>query len=208
MRRRRTNAGRLTGWVLVAAAVLVGAVVPACSSVTRPKAILVGDSISALGARPISGEIGAAGWRVTIDAESGVTTSQAMPALGKAAVASVDANVVELGTNDSHRLASGDLDGPTAAANIAAALDLFGSRCIIWVNVDADPSRPGGPGGAIFNAALAAEAVRRPNLHVADMNAILASSPGLLAGDQVHFTAAGSTALGQLIAREVARCRQ
>jgi hypothetical protein len=95
----------------------------------------------------------------------------------------------------------------SAVADISDAVDLFDSQCVVWVDVDADPSRPGGPGGAIVNAALAGEAAHRPNLHVADLNAMLASSPGVLTDDRAHFTATGSAALGQLIAREINRCR-
>jgi lysophospholipase L1-like esterase len=210
---RRMHAGRLVSlrWTAVVVAVSLGvlmvAVAPSCSSSSLPRAIVVGDSISALGARPISGEIGSAGWRVTIDALSGTTISQQMPALEKAATGPVAAIVVELGTNDAHHLASGDVTAPAVGADVAAALDLFDTQCVVWVNVDADPSRPGGPGGAVVNAALAAEAARRPNLHVADLNAMLASTPSLLTDDQIHLTATGSTALGQLIAREINRCR-
>jgi len=173
----------------------------------RPVTI-VGDSLVVLGDRKIRDVLKPAGWRVTVDAYPGVTVTTQMPALTKAAGDRQRAIVIELGTNDTHAFAQGETDARAEGEEIHRALELFApSQCLVWVNADAEPSRPGGRGGKVVNDALAAAATSRPDLHVADLNAMLRAHPEYLLGDGVHLTDAGSTALGQLMANALNACQ-
>jgi len=171
------------------------------------RATVVGDSLAVRGDAEIRHELAASGWKPSVDAYPGRTVTTQMPALTKAASRHQGSVVIELGTNDAHALANRETTAAAERAQIKTALDQFSSdQCVIWVNADADPARPGGAGGRIFNDALTAEASSRPNVHVADMYGLLAHHPEYLAGDKVHLTEAGSTALGQLMASALSVC--
>jgi len=192
--------------------VLAVALLAACSSSGAsgpPKSTvsIVGDSLSVLGDAQITDQLSQAGWKSSISAFAGVNTLEQMPILAEAAHSGSFAFVVELGTNDGHQILKGETTPTAERAQIAAALDLFGTRCVVWVNVDDDPARPGGTGGGSMNQALAAEAARRPNLHIASLRDLLAVHPEYLVSDQVHLTDAGYVALGQLIATTLGACR-
>jgi lysophospholipase L1-like esterase len=195
----------LAGIVVVVLAASCGSAKSAAPVGT--KLAMIGDSLAVLGDAQITEQLERAGWKVSIDAFSGVTTQEQMPVLAKAAKGTSGAFVVELGTNDSHQLLRGETTAAAEQKQIAAALDLFGSGCIVWVNVDSDPARPGGTGGGLVNAALAHEAAQRSNLHIVDLGALLAAHPEYLVDDQVHLTGDGYTALGALIATQAEACR-
>jgi len=172
----------------------------------RPVTI-VGDSLSVLGAGQIRDVLKSAGWRPAFDAYPGVTVASSMDGLTKAAQKKDRPIVIELGTNDTHALANGETDVGAEERYINQALDLFApGQCLVWVNADQDPSRPGGRGGSAVNNHLAAAAAVRPELRVADLNGLLRVHPEFLLGDGVHLTDAGSTALGHLMADALATC--
>ena len=193
--------------VLIVVGLLASCSSSRASGPSLTKVAMIGDSLSVLGDQQITDQLTRAGWNATIDAFAGVNTLEQMPVMAKAAKGSGTAFVVELGTNDSHQVFKGETTPSAERAQIAAALDLFGTRCVVWVNVDSDPTRPGGSGGAVVNTALASEAAKRPNLHIADLGALLAAHPDYLVDDDVHLTPQGYEALGQLIATELERCR-
>ena len=168
---------------------------------------VVGDSLAVLGGKEIAHELSDAGWRVRLVAYPGVTTGDQIDEIRRAAADLSHTVVIELGTNDAHAVLSGDLDVATARQHVHEALDLFEGRCVVWVNADADPSRPGGSAGGAFDAILADEASQRPNLHVVDLSGLLAQHPEYFISDQVHLTSEGSTALGKLMADGAAQCR-
>lgn len=195
----------ITAVALVALVALVGCGAFGAGSRT---VTVVGDSLSVLGATEIESAIGSAGWRVEVDAFPGRTVETQMDALATAARANRRATIIELGTNDAHALADGETDAARERAQIAAALNQFpADRCLVWVNADANPTRPGQAGGAVVNDAIDAEAASRPNLHVADLDGLLAAHPDFLVADGVHLTDAGYAALGQLMADALEACR-
>lgn len=177
------------------------------SQVRGIKVAVVGDSLAATGEFRITEQFKQAGWKTSVSAFLGVTTQEQMPVLAKAAKSRSDAYVVELGTNDVRQLLHGTTTVAAEQTQLGEAIDLFGSHCVIWVNVDGDPSRPGGFGGGAFNALLAKEASERPNLHIADLNAMLATHFEYFGPDRIHLTDAGYVALGQLMATTTQRCR-
>jgi lysophospholipase L1-like esterase len=196
----------LAGLALLSACTSANAHVPratAYQSVT-----VVGDSLSILGRDSIWSTLGDAGWTANIAAFPGRTTTDQMSALQEAAERPQAATVIELGTNDALAMAR---DGVTVAqetAIIDRALAQFSDRrCLVWVNVDRDPERQGADDGTQIDAILRNEVARHPNLHIADMEAVLARHPEYLVADHVHFTAAGYHALASLMAGGLADCR-
>ena len=174
---------------------------------SHTRVAMVGDSLAVLGGTQFTDRLDQAGWKVTIDAFPGVTTLEQMPVLAKAAKANNDPMVVELGTNDARAIERGDNTADRERTEVNAALDLIGSRCVVWVNADSNPTRPGGSGGAVVDAILATQAQQRPNLHIADLHGMLAAHPEYLVSDEVHLTPDGYRALGDLIATELRNCR-
>jgi lysophospholipase L1-like esterase len=77
-------------------------------------------------------------------------------------------------------------------------------RCVVWANI----WRPvqSGPSFDSFNAVLADEAARRPNLRVVDWAAMVAANQHWLKPDTVHVSAAGNRARARAVAREIRRC--
>ena len=191
--------------------VLMLTVAGACGMDASPAAqrvTVVGDSLSVLGDAQIRAELQAAGWDTTVDAFAGRTVATQMAALAKAARDSSQAIVIQLGTNDAHALADHDTDPRTERDQIGAALDLFDpGQCLVWVNADADPFRPGEGGGRVVDDLVAEAARTRSNVHVADLFALLRAHPEYLAADEVHLTETGSRALGGLMADALASCR-
>ncbi len=195
-----------TGLLVVAGLVGGGGCSLLGRSGPRPVAV-VGDSLSVLGEHQIRQVLETAGWKVSMDGYPGVTTATQMPALEKTARAGRHPVVIELGTNDAHALDDGKTDAATERSTIGLALALFApGQCLVWVNADANPSRPGGSGGRIVNDSLTAAAAGRPGTHIADLNAMLQAHPEYLLADGVHLTDDGSTALGHLMADALDAC--
>jgi len=190
--------------------VLMLTVVGACGRDASPavhRVTVVGDSLSVLGDAQIRAELEAAGWDARVDAFAGRTVAAQMGALALAARDSSQAIVIQLGTNDAHALAKHDTDPQTERDQISQALDLFRpGQCLVWVNADADPLRPGAAGGKVVDDLVAEAAQTRSNLHVADLFALLRAHPEYLLADEVHLTEAGSIALGGLMADALASC--
>ena len=178
-----------------------------CASKTQSQVVIVGDSLSALGAPVITQELEAAGWSVSIDATAGLTVGDQLATLEQAALGSSDAIVVQLGTNAVLQQAAGKLSAEASSQAVDKALELLGSHCVVWVNVDADPTRPGKGTGLDFNAKLAQEAELRSNLYLVDLDGLIDSDPSLMGGDQVHLEVVGSIALGRKIAEQINHCR-
>jgi hypothetical protein len=206
-RTRRTQVWRVALVGLVTLGVAPSCASSGASEVKGTRVAVVGDSLTATGEFRITEQFKQAGWKTSVSAFLGVTTQEQMPVLAKVAKSQRDAYVVELGTNDVRQLLHGTTTVAAEETQLGQALDLFGSDCVVWVNVDSDPSRPGGFGGGAFNALLAKEATERSNLHIADLNAVLAAHFEYFRPDQIHLTDAGYVALGALMALTAQQCR-
>ncbi len=117
------------------------------------------------------------------------------------------ATIIELGTNDALAIAHEGFTLAEERSDIRTALDLFGHRCVVWIDADHDPERQGVDAGAKVDAIIAAEAAHRPNVHVADFARVLARHPEYLVEDHVHLTPAGYQSMASLMATTVAACR-
>jgi lysophospholipase L1-like esterase len=219
---RRRGGGRRR-WARIAAAAVAVALLAGCTAANansgageagspdppEPRArtvTVVGDSLTVLGEQAVRSALSDAGWWAALDAFPGRTTGTQMDALRAAADRGNDATLIELGTNDALRVSRGELSVSQAEADIVAALDLFGDRCVVWVIPDRDPERRGADAGAAIDAIVKREAARRPALHVADLAVVLAAHPEYLVADRVHLTVDGYEALADLMARTLQAC--
>jgi hypothetical protein len=151
---------------------------------------VLGDSVL-LGARETV-PAALAGWIVTFDAEGSRRLPQGIEVL-RAHRAQIGAVVViQMGNN----YIPGE--GGTFASQIDSAMRvLTGVKRVVWLTVaERWPSR------VAINQAIRAAPGRWPNAVVGDWAALLASHPEY-AGDQLHLTGAGRTAIAQLIASKV-----
>jgi len=167
---------------------------------------VVGDSLTVLGEQPVRSALSDGGWFAALDAFPGRTTATQMDALRAAAARENDATVVELGTNDALAIARGERSLAQVDADIVAALDLFGDRCVVWVIPDRDPERKGIDAGAQVDAVVTREAAHRDTVHIADLAAVLDHHPEYLVADRVHLTGEGYEALGALMADTLSSC--
>jgi lysophospholipase L1-like esterase len=174
---------------------------------TSPPITVVGDSLSILGRDQVWATLDAAGWTADISAWPGRSTRTQMEALRQAARRDERATIIELGTNDALAIAHDGFTSAQERSDIKTALDLFGDRCVVWINADRDPERQGVDAGVKVDAIIAAEAAHRPNVHVADFGAVLAQHPEYFVDDRVHLTAAGYQAMATLMADAVEACR-
>jgi lysophospholipase L1-like esterase len=201
----------------IAASVAALAVVAGCASAgassgrpaepPSPRTLtVVGDSLTIQGEKPVRSALSDAGWFAALDAFPGRTTATQMDTLRAAAARANDATIVELGTNDALAIARGGRTLAEVDADIVAALDLFGDRCVVWVIPDRDPERKGVDAGAEVDAVVTREAARRSTVHVADMATVLDRHPDYLGPDRVHLTGEGYEALASVMADAMTAC--
>lgn len=158
---------------------------------TRPTRVLaLGDSVM----EGAAGTIPAAlpGREVTVDTEVSRSTGDTASAAA-AHGADWDVVVIFVGHND----------GGSAAAYqppYRQMLDHFGAvpRVVVVTIHEVRPYYPG------VNAFLRAEAGARPNVRVADWNAVANANPGSTAGDGLHLTNGGARLFAAMIADVVA----
>jgi lysophospholipase L1-like esterase len=173
----------------------------------RPLTV-IGDSLTVLGRAPIRSALRDDGWDVLVDAFPGRTTADQIPAMKYAAADPRRTVIIELGTNDAIRVADGALTLDEVRATIAEALDLFASRCVVWVLPARDPQGSGADVGAAVGDELRAQAERRDGLHLADFAAVVDEHPDYLLDDATHLTDEGSQTLAELMVRTVRACRE
>ncbi len=153
-------------------------------AVKRSGVLLMGDSIAAMASGP---EFARAGW--AFNAFPGRTTPEGTKVARKENASTREVVIVALGTNDYR---------DTAAAygrKIDQMMDVIGpGPRVIWVNVDAHTTKLDNAAKGV-NPALTAAAGRYQNLQIADWNAYVQTvegTPGLRAGDGIHYDLKGS----------------
>ncbi|MDZ7732399.1 MAG: hypothetical protein U5R31_04155 [Acidimicrobiia bacterium] len=117
-----------------------------------------------------------------------------------------DALVVVLGSNDAY-----DRTPEQVRRDVADFLEVVAQiPCVRWVTVQED-FYVGDLGGAsgrarTVNAVLHHEAVRRPNLGLADFGSVIDVNPTWHYGDLLHLDGNGDRALAGVIARSIDDC--
>jgi hypothetical protein len=171
---------------------------------------LVGDSLSVQATAPENADLRAAGWRVTINAQSGrriAYDATPGPTSGITAVREIRAGgrdphtwIIELGTNEMWTSAGRD---PFAMRLLIDQMlhEIGPGHRVVWVNIHHGAALEG---TAVFNLVLAQVAAQRADLVVADW-ADHAATPGYLIDDHIHLTPAGAAAMGRVIAAAAER---
>jgi len=179
--------GKLTAGILATAAV---AAAPAAASET----LVVGDSLE-VGSGPY---LRAALPDVRVDAVKGRSSSEGVRVLGAQLAPSVDVVVFPLGTNDA------PASPQVLAADLAAAAQLAGDRCMVVATIVRPPVR--GVSVAGLNRVVEAFAART-GAQVADWRAAVGAFPSVLRPDGVHAVGEGYALRASLIAEAVDACR-
>ena len=175
----------VVGVLALALGVVVAGLVGQLSDRGSPGIFVIGDSITVMASGP---DPWPGGWEV--DAVSGRTTPEGIAVAQAADLAGRSAVIVALGSNDHSDSAA------AFGVKIDQMIEAIGpGPTVIWVNVDAQTSTLANAGPGV-NAALTAATARHVNLRVADWNQYvqtLAGTPGLRAGDGVHYDSKGSS---------------
>jgi lysophospholipase L1-like esterase len=156
------------------------------------RVVLVGDSVMAAldpnytnAAREV---LGAAGWKVDIDAAVNRSTIQGGSVVAGLHPAAGDTVVLMLGHNDA---GSAKVFGPRVEAVLA---QLAGVQRVFWLTMRE-------PRYAEANAVLAAAPATQPNLHLIPWAASI--QPGWTAKDGLHLNGSGATGMAQLILQAI-----
>ena len=156
------------------------------------RVVLVGDSVMAAldpnytdAAREV---LGAAGWKVDIDAEVNRSTDPGRQRGGRVAAGAGDTVVLMLGHNDA---GSAKVFGPRVEAVLA---QLAGVERVYWLTMRE-------PRYAEANGVLAAAQATHPNLHIIPWAASI--QPGWTAKDGLHLNGSGATGMAQLILQAI-----
>ena len=178
-----------------AALTTLAVVAPAAAA--PPQVLYVGDSLG-VGTTPgLARQLGTAA-RVHGDSRIGRPSGEGLRVLRRLLTPADDVVVFDLGTND-------DPARPRAlAADLAAARQATGSRCLIVATLNRPPLNGVSVDG--LNQALLAFARGEPKVQLVDWNAVAQSEPELLAPDRVHPTPEGYAVRAQLFADAVAAC--
>lgn len=161
----------------------------------RPTKVLVlGDSVMAGAATRYGPDL--PGRDVTVDAVVNRTTGQGADVVARRG-ADWDVVVILLGHND----------GGTAGVYQPAAIRLLDQLDtvprVVWLTLH--EVRPAYAG---VNQFLRAQAAHRPNLRIADWNAVASANPGAIAHDGLHLNGAGAGLMAGFVAQQVVQAEQ
>ena len=158
--------------------------------------LVVGDSLQVGSGPYLEAALGALS--AEIDHRTGRGSAEGLSVLRSRLRPDHAAVVFDLGTND-------DPGRPDAlAANLAAARDAVGTRCLIVATI----LRPavGGVTDAGLNAAVQRFADETPTVQLVDWRGVATATPGLLYPDGIHARPEGYGLRGRLLARAVKSC--
>jgi hypothetical protein len=154
--------------------------------------LVVGDSLEVGSAPHLRAALGTVS--VEIDAKPGRTSGEGLRVLAERLRPEHEVVVFPLGTNDT--------SADAFAANLVAAAQLAGDRCMVVATIARRPLR-GSPAGPL-NRVVASFAAGG-DVQVADWRAA-AASPGVLGRDGTHATGQGYALRGGLLAEAVEGC--
>jgi lysophospholipase L1-like esterase len=183
--------GKLTAGILAVAAVLLAG--PALAHGAAGPVLVIGDSLE-LGSGPHLRQA-LAGTPVEIDAQRSRSSAAGLRVLESKLRADHRVVVFALGTND--------LSASTLGANLAAAQELAGGRCMVVTTISRPNQR--GSSTAELNRAVQAFA-SQSGAQVMDWRSAALSTPGTLGRDRVHATGQGYALRASLLAEAVQAC--
>ncbi len=188
----------LPGWALwfFPALLALAVLAPGAAAQTGGGVLIVGDSLE-VGTSPYL-QADLPGAALTVDAEESRSSSTVLEALRENVNPSQSVVVFDAGTND-------DPAAPDAlAANLAAAAEVAGQRCMVVATINRPPYNGYGPDG--LNAVVTAFAASRPGTQVVDWRSAALANPGVIYSDGVHPNASGYQLRAQLVARAIQAC--
>lgn len=155
--------------------------------------LVVGDSLE-VGSGPYLRQA-LAGTEVEVDAERSRTSSAGLRVLATKLRADHQVIVFPLGTND--------LSAPALGANLAAAQELAGGRCMVVATI----TRPTQRGSSIDDLNAVVEAFAgQASAQVMDWRSAALATPGALGRDRIHATGQGYALRASLLAEAVQGC--
>lgn len=163
-----------------------------------PRVVIAGDSITAL-SRPVIVAALEDRYRVRIDAFSGRTIGEVVPALAQQVATRPAVAVVNLGTNDmdhGHRRWEPDLDRMLHLVADVPCVEVF-------TIYDGLHPPPGANIGTDINARLTAAAAAG-SVHLIDWNAAVRRDPGLIVADGIHPSISGQRWIARAIRDAIA----
>jgi hypothetical protein len=183
--------GKLTAGILAVAAVLPAA--PALAQGGGSPVLVIGDSLE-VGSAPYLRQA-LAGVPLEIDAERSRSSGAGLRVLASKLRPEHEVVVFPLGTND--------LSASTLAANLGAAQELAGGRCMVVATI----ARPNLRGSSTAELNRAVEAFAgQSGAQVMDWRSAAAATPGALGRDRIHATGQGYALRGSLLAEAVQAC--
>ena len=175
-------------WLVVAAVLALPA--PAAAQV-----LVVGDSLEEGTGPHLEREL--SDLAVTIDARRSRPSGEGLDVLRTALRPEHEVVVFDLGTNDSPS------QPESLAANLRAARDLAGGRCLVVASIQRPPLNGVTVDG--LDGAVRDFAAETPTAQLVDWRAAT-TEPGVLAGDGVHATPDGYALRAKLVAEGVRAC--
>jgi hypothetical protein len=183
--------GKLTAAILAAAAVL--SATPASAQDAGGPVLVVGDSLE-VGSGPYLRQA-LAGTAVEVDAQRSRTSGAGLRVLATKLRADHEVIVFPLGTND--------LSASSLGANLAAAQELAGGRCMVVATI----TRPNQRGSSVAELNAIVEAfASQAGAQVMDWRSAALSTPGALGRDRIHATGQGYAFRASLLAEAVQGC--
>jgi lysophospholipase L1-like esterase len=188
-----------TSLALAAAVAVLLALAPAAGAVLPRRAFVEGDSLGE-GTAPYLGR-NIPRWSLYEDVDVSRHAADGVALIRARGAALEPVVVVQLGTNDDPRFVG------TFRSLVRQTLAAAGPRrCVVWTNIVRPPAAGASYDG--YNAVLAAEAARHPNLRVVDWVAMVGRHPWWLAPDGVHVSVGGYAARARAIAGAMSQCRR
>ena len=173
----------------------VAAVVAGGCGIDRPRAVIVGDSLTADATAQIDDAVPGA---VDIDGVPGATIDARLGRIRDIARRDPEVVVVALGTND------GFFGAPDPGRSAARVLDaLAEAGCVRWIGVATVIDEP-----ALVNVPIAEAVAEHDNAEFVDWTDAAAEHPEWFQPDGIHHSEPGRAAFADVVADAVADCRR
>lgn len=191
-------------WLIWSLVLVLAGCYGEAASEARPKVLIIGDSMIGVTSEELDATLGPT-YAIDVVARDGERIDQLIPRLEKQLADAQDEAeivIVNAGTNDAIQA------HPSWESSFDAMLSLIEHhRCVVYVTIeDVLDLRPSANGtAAAINARIRREATSRPNVRVADWDAVIDAHPEYLI-DGIHPYYDGQQVLADLIRDTLLTC--
>jgi lysophospholipase L1-like esterase len=182
--------------VVIAAAVLLVALVPAAKAATRADVLVVGDSLEELTSPYLPNYL--PGVKLTVDAVGGTNTYEILDLFEETYDPSQNVIVFDGGTNDNPNYPQ------ILEENLAKVAAAVGDRCMVVPTIHGYTVEGADNHGK--NSVVHRFAASRPGTQTPDYASLVNHDPGLLQSDNLHPTEEGAERRAELIAQGILGC--